>query len=95
MYKKNVPSKLISMNERIPENVIFVVNTLKSAGYEAYLVGGCVRDMMLHKDPKDWDVTTNAHPEKIIEVFEKTDRRVVYENNFSKRYSTTNHKIIF
>ncbi len=82
MYKKNVPSKLISMNERIPENVIFVVNTLKSAGYEAYLVGGCVRDMMLHKDPKDWDVTTNAHPEKIIEVFEKTDRRVVYENNF-------------
>src|SRR3989338_276484 len=66
----------------IPTNVSRVTSLLIQAGYEAYLVGGCVRDLVLKKDPKDWDVTTNATPEKIIEIFEKEGERVVYENTF-------------
>ena len=47
-------------------------------GFEVYLVGGCVRDLLMGKEPKDWDITTSAKPEKIITLFEKT----IYENNF-------------
>ena len=67
---------------KIPDNTLWTVQQLKTAGFEAYIVGGCVRDVLLGRAPSDWDVTTNATPEQIIEVFEKTDRRVVYENNF-------------
>ncbi len=70
------------MVKKIPEGVIWTLQQLQSAGYESYIVGGCVRDMFLDRNPNDWDVTTNAIPEQIISVFEKTDRRVVYENNF-------------
>ena len=63
---------------KIPKEVSHVTSTLESAGFEAYLVGGCVRDLLMGKEPKDWDITTNAKPEQIIGLFEKT----VYENNF-------------
>jgi tRNA nucleotidyltransferase (CCA-adding enzyme) len=63
---------------KIPKEVSHVTQTLEGAGYEAYLVGGCVRDLVLGRDPKDWDVTTNATPEQIMPLFEKT----VYENSF-------------
>lgn len=65
-------------HNNIPGYVMHVTNTLEKAGFEAYLVGGCVRDLLLEKEPKDWDVTTNATPEEIISLFEKT----VYENKF-------------
>ena len=63
---------------QIPKNVSHVTNTLEKVGFEAYLVGGCVRDLILDREPKDWDITTNAKPEEIIKLFEKT----VYENTF-------------
>ena len=63
---------------KIPKEVSHVTNTLDKAGFEAYLVGGCVRDLLMDKIPNDWDVTTNARPEQIIGLFEKT----VYENTF-------------
>ncbi|OUS30272.1 poly(A) polymerase [Gammaproteobacteria bacterium 45_16_T64] len=50
-------------------NAIRVVDTLTKAGYEAYLVGGCVRDGLLDLDPKDFDVSTDAHPEEIKALF--------------------------
>lgn len=62
----------------IPELVSRVTKTLEEAGFEAYIVGGCVRDLIIGRTPKDWDVTTNATPEKIQELFIKT----VYENRF-------------
>lgn len=62
----------------IPEEVRSVTETLENAGFEAYLVGGCVRDMVLKREPKDWDVTTNATPEQIQALFENT----FYENSF-------------
>jgi len=65
-------------NSKIPNYVTHVTETLEKAGFEAFLVGGCVRDLILERDPKDWDVTTNAKPEEIIALFEKT----IYENTF-------------
>ena len=62
----------------IPPEVSYVTKTLEKGGFEAYLVGGCVRDLLLHKKPKDWDVTTNATPEQIQAVFPET----FYENTY-------------
>src|SRR3989338_3998307 len=64
--------------EKIPKEVSHVTETLEKAGFEVYLVGGCVRDLLMGIKPKDWDVTTNATPEQIMGLFEKT----VYENTF-------------
>ncbi len=63
---------------KIPKEVLSIVKTLQEAGFEAYLVGGCVRDLLLNRVPKDWDVTTNADPEKIQGLFEHT----YYENEY-------------
>lgn len=53
----------------IPLEVRVVAETLENAGYEAYLVGGCVRDLLLGKQPKDWDITTDAVPDAIMGLF--------------------------
>jgi poly(A) polymerase/tRNA nucleotidyltransferase (CCA-adding enzyme) len=53
----------------IPKEVIEVSETLENKGFEAYLVGGCTRDLLIGKFPKDWDLTTNAKPEEIQELF--------------------------
>jgi len=62
----------------IPKEVKSVIDKLKKAGYEAYIVGGCVRDFLRGVEPKDWDATTNAKPEEIRKVFHKS----FYENKF-------------
>ncbi|MCA9366540.1 HD domain-containing protein [Candidatus Kaiserbacteria bacterium] len=56
----------------IPKEVQNVSDTLEKAGFEAYLVGGCVRDLLIGKTPKDWDITTNATPEEIEGLFPET-----------------------
>ena len=53
----------------ISENALKVLYRLKNAGYEAYLVGGSVRDLLLGREPKDFDVATSAHPEQVEELF--------------------------
>ncbi|MEI6396535.1 MAG: CCA tRNA nucleotidyltransferase [Candidatus Taylorbacteria bacterium] len=68
----------MAQNSPIPTEVVNVVTGLEKAGFQAYLVGGCVRDIFLGRKPKDWDVTTNAKPEEIQKIFPKT----VYENIF-------------
>ena len=70
------------MNFIIPNNVSRVTNLLTKAGFEAYLVGGCVRDIIVSREPKDWDITTNATPEQMIPLFESEEFKVVYENQF-------------
>jgi tRNA nucleotidyltransferase (CCA-adding enzyme) len=62
----------------IPKEVMMVIAVLQGASYEAYLVGGCVRDLFMGVSPKDYDVTTNATPEQIIALFPKT----FYENSY-------------
>ena len=51
------------LSMRIPENAAVILKGLSEAGYEAYVVGGCVRDSLLGREPKDWDITTSARPE--------------------------------
>ena len=71
-------TKNINLAKKIPKEVSHVTETLEKAGFEAYLVGGCVRDLLMEREPKDWDITTKAKPEQIMGLFEKT----VYENTF-------------
>ncbi len=66
------------MTYKIPKEVLEVLERLEEIGSEAYLVGGCVRDLLREVEPKDWDITTNADPEKIQGAFENT----FYENEF-------------
>ncbi len=62
----------------IPEEVKLITQTLERAKFQAYLVGGCVRDLLLDRVPKDWDVATNAKPEQVQKLFPDS----VYENDF-------------
>ncbi|HEC94142.1 MAG TPA: HD domain-containing protein [Candidatus Kaiserbacteria bacterium] len=66
------------MTYPIPKEIQSVIDTLQKHGHEAYLVGGCVRDLVIGRKPKDWDVTTNAKPDEIQGMFEET----FYTNEF-------------
>ena len=57
---------------QLPEDVKAILHTLQSAGYEAYAVGGCIRDSILGREPEDWDITTSAKPEETKALFGKT-----------------------
>ena len=63
---------------QLPEEIKNILKKLQKAGYESYVVGGCVRDLLMKRGPKDWDITTSAQPEEIQKIF--TDN--VYENEF-------------
>ncbi|MBQ3512502.1 MAG: CCA tRNA nucleotidyltransferase [Lachnospiraceae bacterium] len=60
------------MQIQLPEKVEYIINTLEAAGYEAYAVGGCVRDSLLNREPDDWDITTSARPQQVKDVFPRT-----------------------
>jgi tRNA nucleotidyltransferase (CCA-adding enzyme) len=63
---------------RVPSDVVDIIERLKGGGFEAYVVGGCVRDALLHVEPNDWDVATNALPGEIQKLF----RHSLYTNRF-------------
>ncbi len=60
------------MQIQLPEKVEYIIHTLEEAGYEAYAVGGCVRDSLLGREPDDWDITTSARPQQVKAVFPRT-----------------------
>lgn len=60
------------MKIRLPDKVNTIINTLQSHGYEAYAVGGCIRDSILGRTPEDWDITTSAMPEETKALFSHT-----------------------
>lgn len=66
------------MTKNIPEKVVKIYRKLEDAGYEVYLVGGCVRNLLLDHEVSDWDMTTNAHPDQIQIVFPDS----FYDNSF-------------
>ncbi|MBI2278554.1 MAG: HDIG domain-containing protein [Candidatus Brennerbacteria bacterium] len=79
------------MKFTIPHEVKTIAETLKKNGHQAYLVGGCLRDLLLKRAPKDWDVATNALPDEIQKIFSRTEDETptgnggagtVYENTF-------------
>lgn len=64
--------RTISLEIEIPQGAAWVLEQLRDAGYEAYVVGGCVRDSLLHRMPDDWDITTSAKPEDTKRIFRRT-----------------------
>ena len=69
--------------KQIPNSIREIANKLTSAGFEAYLVGGCTRDLLLGRKPKDWDLTTNAKPDEIMALWGGAEAELAfYENDF-------------
>ncbi|PJA87962.1 MAG: hypothetical protein CO140_01445, partial [Candidatus Moranbacteria bacterium CG_4_9_14_3_um_filter_40_7] len=72
----------------IPQSVQEIIEKLNGAGFEAFIVGGCVRDLLLKKEPQDWDIATNARPEEVQKIFlnfagaTKDKPATFYENDF-------------
>ena len=64
--------RTIPLEIEIPQGAAWVLKQLLDAGYEAYVVGGCVRDSLLHRMPDDWDITTSAKPEDTKRIFRRT-----------------------
>lgn len=60
------------MTITLPPSVNKIITTLKQAGFDAYAVGGCVRDSLLGREPDDWDITTSALPEQVKKLFKRT-----------------------
>ena len=60
------------MQIQLPEKVNIILNRLTDAGFEAYAVGGCVRDFILERVPGDWDITTSALPNQVKGLFQRT-----------------------
>ncbi|TQQ85716.1 CCA tRNA nucleotidyltransferase [Peptacetobacter hominis] len=56
----------------IPKDVEYIIEEFEKNGFEAFAVGGCIRDSILGRIPNDWDITTDAPPDKIASIFEKT-----------------------
>jgi tRNA nucleotidyltransferase/poly(A) polymerase len=72
------PGSRLGRADPIPAGVRAIAATLRAAGHEAYLVGGCVRDLLRGVEPADWDMTTNARPVQMVELFPGA----LYENRF-------------
>ena len=70
--KNGLLGKSVLMKIQLPEDVKFIIHKLNEYGYEAYAVGGCVRDSIIRRVPGDWDITTNARPEQVKSVFYRT-----------------------
>ena len=62
----------MSIKIEMPQDVRFIIGKLMEAGYEAYAVGGCVRDSLLGREPNDWDITTSATPYEVKDIFKRT-----------------------
>lgn len=86
----------------VPYYPKLIINTLEKYGFDAYIVGGCVRDELLHKKPDDYDITTNAKPEDIKRIFKNTIDTGIkhgtvtvlfYENNKPRTYEVTTFRI--
>ena len=86
------------MNINIPHQVNFIIDTLESAGYEAFIVGGCVRDVLRNVIPKDWDIATSATPTQAKALFSRTVDTGIKHGTITvlldrKHYEVTTYRI--
>ncbi len=80
-YQKSINNSDVAVAERLsklPDFVRQALFRLQKAGFEAFIVGGCVRDLLIDQEPKDWDITTNARPDNVLTILPNSK----YENNF-------------
>jgi tRNA nucleotidyltransferase (CCA-adding enzyme) len=78
---------ITDMFETIPEGILSIYKKVQRSGYDVYLVGGCTRNLLLKKEVKDWDMTTNAAPEQILKIFPDG----FYDNQFGTVGIPTNN----
>ncbi len=78
---------------KLPTSVGIILETLNEAGYEAYIVGGCVRDALMGKAPNDWDMTTSAPPERVKEIFAKTYDTGLQHGTVTVRVNDEYHEV--
>ena len=69
----------------LPEDVSVIISILEKNGYEAYAVGGCVRDSILNRKPQDWDITTNAEPADVKRIFKNTKLPILCSKRCCKK----------
>ncbi len=62
---------------QISKGVEYIINTLQENGYEAYIVGGAVRDSLLERKVNDWDITTSANPQEVVNIFENLGYKII------------------
>lgn len=72
MITKKMKQNSETMKLNMPKDVRYIIHTLEDAGFEAFAVGGCVRDSLLSRKPQDWDITTNAKPSDVQKRFRRT-----------------------
>ena len=77
----------------LPEKVEYIIETLQNAGHEAYAVGGCVRDCMLERVPKDWDVTTSADPYEVKALFRRTVDTGIKHGTVTVMFGETGYEV--
>ena len=65
-------ARILIMKIEVPEKVQMIIRALQEHGYDAYAVGGCVRDSLLRRSPADWDITTSARPMEVKSIFRRT-----------------------
>lgn len=87
-----------NMHISVPEEPNYIIDCLQSEGYDAYVVGGCVRDSLLGLNPNDWDITTSAQPEEIKQIFKHTidtgiEHGTVTVRKNHKSYEVTTYRI--
>lgn len=77
----------------LPQDVAFLLKTLRDNGHEAYIVGGCVRDSILNRTPQDWDITTSARPEETAALFPRTFDTGIQHGTITVVLHKTNYEI--
>ncbi|MDR2939272.1 MAG: CCA tRNA nucleotidyltransferase [Clostridiales bacterium] len=81
------------MFDVIDEGAIYIINGLNKNNYEAYLVGGCVRDMILQKKPEDFDVATSASPDEVKSIFKKTIDTGIQHGTVTVRVNNKSYEV--
>ena len=74
------------MRIQIPSHVEYIIGKLNQNGYEAFAVGGCVRDTLLGRTPGDWDITTSARPEQVKALFRRTIDTGIHQDTQQKEH---------
>lgn len=77
----------------MPKELEFIISEIEKHGFEAFIVGGCVRDVLLNKKPQDWDITTNAKPEEIKNIFKRTIDTGIEHGTVSVLISKTAYEV--
>ena len=101
---KKISNQYSLINKSIPSYVLEVIRKLQQYDFQAYMVGGCIRDLLLNIQPKDFDIATNAHPDQVTAIFKNSriigrrfkivhvriDRQIIEVSTFRKKPSEVN-----